>query len=339
MLIQKSINFWGWIRLTYRHFLAIFLYTTVFVFIYYFLDLKWLSFPWQVLTVIGTAVSFYLGFKNNSAYDRMWEARKIWGAIVNSSRSWGIMVNTFINDLFQEDAKSDAETIKTIKKELIYRHIAWVFRLRRQLWQLKSWERSARRSQRFRDVFLDNFAPLDEEEELKQHLSEEEVKQLMLKKNICTQLINHQAKALENLRKQRLIDDFRHVEMQQMLVDLYTQQGKCERINNFPLPRQYSSFARVSVQLFNMLLPIGLVSLFDAIGPHYIWLTIPFSSLVGWIFIIFEQVGDITENPFQGLATDIPMTSLSRTIEIDLMELLDEDTVPPAIQAHNKVLM
>ena len=72
--------------------------------------------PWLPVSVVGTAVAFYVGFKNNQAYDRMWEARKIWGGIINDSRSWGMMVDGFVNNLFTKESVSDGE-IKRTKEE------------------------------------------------------------------------------------------------------------------------------------------------------------------------------------------------------------------------------
>ncbi len=77
------------------------------------------------LTLIGIAVAFYVGYKNNSAYDRTWEARKIWGGIVNSSRSWGAMINGYVTNEFAETPVENAE-LEAIRKKLIYRHIAWL---------------------------------------------------------------------------------------------------------------------------------------------------------------------------------------------------------------------
>ena len=75
------------------------------------------------------------------------------------------------------------------------------------------------------------------------------------------------------------------------------------------------------------------------VGTWGIWLSIPLTALIGWIYVMMEVVGDYSENPFQGMANDIPMLSLCRTIEIDLREMLHETDLPPAIQAKNGVLM
>jgi putative membrane protein len=123
------------------------------------------------------------------------------------------------------------------------------------------------------------------------------------------------------------------MEMQSQLTELYSLQGKCERIKNFPLPRQYTSLSIYFVYIFIFILPMGLLSAFTTPNmPDYmVWAVVPFTALLGWIFWMMEGAGDYTENPFEALAFDIPMTSLTRTIEIDLREILGETDLPEAI--------
>ena len=82
-----------------------------------------------------------------------------------------------------------------------------------------------------------------------------------------------------------------------------------------------------------------MVSEFHELGEFGPWLSIPFTVLTSWVYIMMELVGDYSENPFEGLGNDIPMLSLCRTIEIDLLEMLGETDLPAAIQAKNGVLM
>src|SRR5262245_914705 len=86
--------------------------------LYDFADWKFLAIPWVPVALIGTAAAFIVGFRNTQTYNRLWEARQIYGAIVNSSRSWGIMARDFV------------KTDDPAKKQLIYRHIAWLTALR-----------------------------------------------------------------------------------------------------------------------------------------------------------------------------------------------------------------
>lgn len=102
------------LKSTSKIILRIATWAAIVVYLYKYMGIKWLKIPWVPMTLVGTAVAFYLGFKNNSAYARTWEARKIWGAIVNLSRSWGILVRDFITDEFAQDPVSEQELKKSI---------------------------------------------------------------------------------------------------------------------------------------------------------------------------------------------------------------------------------
>jgi ion channel-forming bestrophin family protein len=167
-----------------------------------------------------------------------------------------------------------------------------------------------------------------------------EEKALVLgKANAATQLIALQSGDLRRLRAEGLIDDFRHMELEKMLVDLYDQQGKCERIKNFPYPRQYATLNLMFIRLFNGLVPFGMLGEFAKLGGAFVWLTIPFTALVAWVFVMMERIGEATENPFEGSANDVPITAMTRTIEIDLREMLGENNIPPALTPQNNILM
>jgi putative membrane protein len=129
------------------------------------------------------------------------------------------------------------------------------------------------------------------------------------------------------------------MEMQNVLNNFYDHQGKCERIKKFPLPRQYGNMSFFFVGIFIFLLPLGMISEFAKIGQYGAWLSIPFTIIVGWVYMMMELVGDYSENPFEGLGNDIPMLSLCRTIEIDMKEMLRDENIPKGIQPKNGVLM
>lgn len=289
--------------------------------------LEWLAIPWVPTALVGTAAAFIIGFKNTQTYNRLWEARQIWGAIVNSSRAWGIMVLHFV--------KHD----ENVKRELIYRHIAWMTALRFQLREPRTWENMDKANnkeyQRFYTVAERNTKL---EEELAKYLSTGELTYLLTKKNRATQTITLQSKQLMDLKKAGAIDAFEYVEMERRLADLYDQQGKCERIKNFPYPRQFSSIGLFFTWLFACMLPFGMLNEFGKLGPDLVWLTIPFSVIVSWVFTCMERVGEATANPFEGSANDVPVTALCRTIEIDLRDMLDEKELPLPITPTNMIL-
>ena len=346
MHVTKNFGLRRILLFSAHHFFFSTLWATAIVILYKYGGLEWLKIPWLPLSVLGTAVAFYLGFKNNSSYDRMWEARKIWGAIVNSSRGWGSSIKSFVSNQFTTSPVTE-DTLHAIKKKLIYRHIAWLYALRSQLLVVTSWEHAnqgghvGRTANKYRKHF--GIGLIDDEVtkiELNQYLPADEYERLINYKNTATQIIDQQAQDLAQLREKGLIEDFRHMELQNILQDFYVHQGKLERIKKFPLPRQYANMSTTLVIIFIFLLPLGMVSEFAKFGGDLgMWLSIPFTGLVAWAFLVMESVGDYSENPFQGMANDIPMLSLCRVIEIDLREMLGETEIPPAIEAKNGILM
>lgn len=131
MLVNKSVSPLKIISWTWHHIVWLLAFAGIIAFLY-FNNYLTIDIPWLPISVIGTAVAFYVGFKNNQSYDRMWEARKIWGGIVNDSRTWGMMVDGYVSNLIRKQDASEAE-IQEIKKRLIYRHIAWLYAHRSQL--------------------------------------------------------------------------------------------------------------------------------------------------------------------------------------------------------------
>lgn len=345
MYINKRFKILEVIRFTGLPSFLLFLWACiVFVFHAIFHD-NWVQVPWLPISVIGTALAFYVGFKNNQAYDRLWEARKIWGAIVNSSRAWGAIAKSFVTNQFTSQEFREEE-LNHWRSKLIHRHIAWLYSLRSQLLIPTNWEhinqgKHGRRStearmQRFGVGLVNDH---NTEDILKDNLPSDEYTRLINYKNTATQIIDQQSQDLKELRALNLIDDFRHMEMQNVLYDFYVHQGKAERIKKFPLPRQYGNASQIFIGIFLFLLPFGMITEFHKLGETAAYLSIPFSVVVGWVFIMMELVGDYSENPFEGLGNDIPMLALCRTIEIDLREMLDETDIPKGIEAVNGVLM
>lgn len=344
MIITKGINLRKTIQWSGPHVLWLLLLMGSIATMYHFKIISF-SIPWLPVSIIGTAVAFYVGFKNNQAYDRMWEARKIWGGIVNDSRTWGMMVDGYVTNLFRDNGKSASE-IHGIKQRLIYRHIGWLYAHRSQLLVATPWEHIsqgghlAKTAKKYQDNF--GIGLLDDEvtrTELKLFLPSDEHDRLISHVNTATQIINEQSRDLTKLREQDMIDDFRHMEMENILRSFYTLQGKNERIKKFPLPRQYANMSRIFVGIFIALLPFSMIPELMKISEWGVWLSIPIATLIGWVYLMMELVGDYSENPFQGMANDIPMMSLCRVIEIDLREMLGETNLPPKVEAKNGVLM
>lgn len=127
--------------------------------------------------------------------------------------------------------------------------------------------------------------------------------------------------------------------MERMLVEFYNQQGACERIKSFPFPRQYAFFSYVFVWLFIIVLPYGLLTEMARTSAWHVWLTVPFYTVIAWVFNTMEVVGDTSENPFENSINDVPMTAICRNIEIDLRDMLGETELPKRVQSVNDILM
>ena len=125
-----------WTRRNIYKFIIIATIPTV---LYTLLDWKFLHLPWLPIALVGSALAFIIGFKNNASYDRLWEARKVWGGIVNTSRSFTIMLNDYLSNEYADEDKTEKE-FNSIRKTMILRHVAWLTCLRHALRVPKQWE-------------------------------------------------------------------------------------------------------------------------------------------------------------------------------------------------------
>ena len=307
---------------------------TICVSAYYFFDLSWLKFPWTPLALIGTAVAFVIGFQNNAAYGRIWEARKIWGGIVNTSRTFGMYAQDMVNNDYAKSPVTEEEIQKEIKT-LTYRHIAWMTALRHAMRASKPWETTVnhRTNQEWDMPPPERTSTLVED--LKGYISESDLDYIMSKGNKQTALLYLQSHHLKALHRKGLIWEFSFLELEGIMEELFTLQGKSERIKNFPYPRHFATLNHFFMWIFVLLLPLAIVPQFAEIGLEFadkspimsdlfVWFAIPFYVIVAWIFHTMERIGRTGENPFEGTANDVPISTIARGIEIDLRQNLGE---------------
>lgn len=305
-----------------------FVYSALIVLIYKYLGFQTIAIPFLPIATIGTAVAFFVGFKNNQAYDRLWEARKLWGGIVNTSRNLSMMMINLVDN-------------KDFVKDFLYRHIAYINILRLQLRKTIPWATSKETNHQ---TFVGDAKELEDFEIGLRKILEannkleyfDRIKKLH---NSATYLLNYQIKQLADLKKNKILDEYEHSDLVRQINELTNLQGGCERIKSTPLFRQYSIFSRLFTNIFLLLLPFGIIKELDKIGEFGVWLTIPFAMLISWVFSTMEQIGEFSENPFDNAINDIPITSICRNIEIDIKELLGEEKLPDKIQPENDVLL
>lgn len=327
MYINRNYGLWMTFNWSKKPFIVGFIYSFGISLISYLTNF-YVTIPWQPISLIGIAVAFYLGFKNNSSYDRTWEARKIWGSIVNNSRTFGAAVVAFVQ----------GDDVDVIHKELIYRHIAWMTSLRHQLRLSRPWEHGDRLNAKYAPTVCEDYM-VQLEDDIAQFMTNEEMKFIEHKTNGATQILKIQSLRLQELRDQGYFEDFRHMEFHTLITSFYAVQGKCERIKNFPFPRQYASTAIWLTFVFCAFVPFGLLEIFKSMESWMFWIGPFLSALIIWIFFLMEKIGDYSENPFEGTYNDVPITSIARAIEIDLREMIDDDNIPGPTPSENGFLM
>jgi ion channel-forming bestrophin family protein len=288
-----------------------------------------------VVAMLGTATAFIVGFKNIQTYNRTWEARQIWGEIQSSSRAWG----TMSRDFFSNPEKS---------KELIYRHFAWLTAMRYQMRGTRPWETTGKaHNAEYQRFYLVPERETALETELAKYLSPEELKPVLAATNKPAQIMALQSKTIKGLFARQEIVVLQFVDMQRSIKEFFVQQGRSERIKDFPYPRQFAVISAMFVRLFCLLLPFGLLGEFDDLDEsvegvmkgNMIWLVVPFSVLISWMFTSLDRVGESTESPFEGSANDVPISQMCRAVEIDLREMLGETDLPPLMQPKNNIVL
>lgn len=242
--------------------------------------------PISIPIFLGTAISILLSFKLNQSYNRWWEARKIWGSIVNDSRSLVIQLKTLV-------ATNNEEAIR----KLAYRQIAWCYALNQSLRGLN---------------------PI---ENLHAWMNAEEIKELENHNNKPLAILDLHGRDIKNLKTSNQMDIFSQLHMDNTLVRLCDAQGKAERIKTTVFPVTYRIFLHGIIYLFVITLSIALV---DVEG----YFEIPLLLLISTAFFLLEKSAKHMQDPFENRPTDIAMTAISRTIEINIKQLLKDTDIP-----------
>ncbi len=278
-----------------------------------------LEIPFQPVMIMATALAIFLGFKNNEAYGRWWEARIIWGLAVNYSRAWARQVLTLI-----QAPNDQREDLATLQRRLVYRHLAFIHSLRVFLRTNKSFAQE--------DTSDEPGSAMNDYEICRQFLSEAEYDAVFASANPPETLIQAQGRDLREAYERGWFTDIIWMQLDQTLVELNHVQGRSERIKFTPLPRPYSYFQRLIVHVLGTVLPFAFVATTG-------WLMIPLSFIVSFIFLALDLIGSRTEDPFEDRVDDTPLSTISRTIERNLRAALGETDLPPELKPQRGVLL
>jgi len=335
MHLGKSYKLSEFLIWTRRKLYGLLLWGSVPVILYKFLGFTWISIPMTVVALLGTATSFIVGFNNVQTYNRAMEAQTVWTSIVSASRFWGVIARDFPEE-------------SGFSRELVYRHFAWLTALRYELRQPRVWESMNRSFNiEYRRFYRIPEREMTIEELLPAYLPEVELTQVLSSDNKATKVISLQGAAIRRLLASGQISSSFYMEMESTLRKLIEEQTKAERLKNFPYPRQYATVNTLFVRFFCLVFPFALLQEFNKLNDavtgfmhgNMIWLVVPFSAMVSWMYTSLEQVGCSTENPFEGGANDVPISMLCRAVERDLKEMLGEmDVSPVPVSAASVVL-
>ena len=283
MLLNRNISIGYFINTIKYDIIAISLYAIVIGLMDNYSVLSNISIPLGLTSVVGTSVALLLAFRTGQSYERWWEARIIWGAIVNDSRTLVRQVQSFYTG---DDAKE-------VVKEFAYRQIYWCQALTHAL-----------RKTEF-------------SEECKMYLEKTLVKEI----NIPNALLSKHSDQLRKAFQEKKINEFQQIQIDTTIVNLCNSMGRCERIKNTVFPKSYSTLIHFLIYFFVTILPFGL-------SDDFISLEIFLCISVPMIFIAIEKTSILMQDPFENLPLDTPMTALSRTIEINIKQMIGDNSVP-----------
>jgi putative membrane protein len=255
-------------------------------FYYYLPDM-----PLTIATFLGTAISVLLSFKMSQSYDRWWEARKIWGAIVNDSRSFVLQLQAFLRN----------PAVSPQIKEMAYRQIAWNYVLGQSLRGLE---------------------PLTDCEAF---LSDTDLKDLDNHTNKALGILQQNVLQISQLKERGEISDYIHAQFNNIFIRFSDNMGMAERIKNTVFPTTYRLYLHFTIYLFVVILSIGLKGVL-------IYYEIPLLMLVSMVFFLLEKTAYHLQDPFRNRPSDTNMTTIARTIEINIRQLLGEKEVPQPIE-------
>jgi ion channel-forming bestrophin family protein len=229
---------------------------------------------------------------------------------------------------------------------MFYRHFAWLTALRFVLRDPKPWEnRSEAGNARFMAELPTPESQSTLKDELAKYLPDSELQRVLAHRGDKEALIlSRQCDAIRELYSKKLISEYWLTFLVGTVDDLVRVQGALKRIKNYPYARNYYSIAVFLVMIFVAIVPFGLFPLAQELGKPAgierwtVWLNVPFSAIVGWVFVSLEKVGENSSNPFEGGANDVPISFIARRIEIEMRTMLGEQTDLKPIEAKDNIL-
>lgn len=309
MIVKRNFNIWKVFQSIHKEITVSFIISLLVWVLSSENVMNW-SIPFSIIGILGSSLAIFIAFRNQSSYARWWEARTIWGNVVANSRVFARQIITNVDHAFISN-KITQEKAESFKKEMIFRHIAFVHSLRLQL----------------RNQSVMN--------ELTEYLIVNEREELTNKENIPNYLLSKQGERIKDATREEHLGAFDTISMEPNLASFSNFQSASERIKNTPLPMNYQYFTTLFLYVFIVITPVSIVGDFHKLQLSFA--SIPLCLLLTFVFSIMNKVGKLNENPFDNQVTDIPLTALCNEIERDLKEML-QHSLPEKTQPINGYL-
>ena len=250
-------------------------------------------------TLLGIALSLFLGFRNNASYQRWWEARTLLGQLVYESRSLTRQVTSFIDD----ETKDGKET----QRRMINLTIAFAHALRHRFRQSSPWT------------------------DVEEYIAPEHHDSMRRAGNLPEYILRLLGQELRHCRRKGLTSDLMIQNMDNRVSSLTVVLSACERIHNTPLPFAYTLLVHRTTYVYCFLLPFGLAT---SLG----WVTPLVCAIIAYTFFGLDALNEEITDPFGEEPNHLPLTTITRAIEINLLEALNETELPPEIKPDNGYL-
>jgi len=287
MLLKKGIP-WPYVLGKIKfEMVVITIYSTFFGLFHKDLNLHHIAIPLSVPAIMGTVISLLLAFRSNQAYDRWWEARIVWGAIVNDSRTLIRQMQCFIRD------PHFSVEINTFIERFGRRQIFWTHSLGQTLRGQNPMTHAS------------DFIP------------EEEIQFLRKHSNVPNGILSLHARDLRHALNEEWLNAYQQVEIDQTLTKLCDAMGKCERIKKTVFPTTYSLYIHFALYLFMVLLPFGMTE-------YPAFIQIPLVITMSAAFLLIEKMAIHLQDPFENKPTDTPVTAIAITIDQNIREMLND---------------
>lgn len=252
----------------------------------------------QIGSVFGLAVAFFLGFRMNSAYDRWWEARKIFGELTNNTRSFIAKIYAYYGSTenFKETKQVD---LKVQAQKLIALGILYIRQLKNEM------------HNNFKPIFNEQATVLLNEFEINTENKISNEILIAITKNI-EEVFSTQARIEKG-------------DLMQHINRFYDIQGKAERIKNTPFLMIYSAFTKIMVSFYVILIPLFIGDI-DLGGEKsgFEFLAIPIMVIISTAFLTINKLANLFGEPFSENKTSVTIDEIGKTIEQNCNEVMDK---------------